>query len=107
MIAILLFALVFDLAAWSIEGGRSIPIEALSIAVILLLNAAFGTAQGYRAEAALARLKQLAVPQVWVRRDGVMVQRPSRELVRGDVVRLEAGDRVPADSVARREFCSR
>ena len=98
----MLFALVFDLTAWGLEGAHGFPLEALSVAVILLLNAAFGTAQAHRAEAALERLKQLAVPQTWVLRDGLLVQRPSRDLVRGDVVRLEAGDRIPADGVAQR-----
>ena len=50
-----------------------------------------------KAEAALARLKALAAALVWVMRDGRLTRLPSVELVPGDVVRIEAGDRVPAD----------
>ena len=51
----------------------------------------------YRSEAALARLKALAGAQAWVLRDGHFVHLPTEALVPGDRVRLEAGDRVPAD----------
>jgi magnesium-transporting ATPase (P-type) len=43
------------------------------------------------------RLKALAGPVAWVLRDGEFKRLPAREIVPGDVVRLEAGDRVPAD----------
>jgi P-type Ca2+ transporter type 2C len=42
-------------------------------------------------------LKGLATPAAWVRRDGALVQVPAQEIVPGDVARVEAGDRVPAD----------
>jgi len=53
--------------------------------------------QESKAEAALARLKALATAMVWTLRDGRLVRLPSTELVCGDLVRIEAGDRVPAD----------
>lgn len=97
LIYILLFALVFDGALWVYEGAHGWPIEALAIAIILLLNALLGLYQEQRSEAALARLKALAAAQAWALRDGHLVRVPSTDLVPGDWVRLEAGDRVPAD----------
>ena len=99
LIYILLFALGFDLVAWGVESFEGLPLESLAIGGILLLNAGLGVTQEYRAEAALERLKQLATPQVWTLRGGELVQVPSPELVPGDVIRLEAGDRIPADGV--------
>ncbi|MEQ1897034.1 MAG: HAD-IC family P-type ATPase [Vicinamibacterales bacterium] len=97
LIAILVVALAFDAALWAYEGAAGLPIEAIAIAIILLLNAALGLYQEQRSEAALARLTAMAASQSWVMRDGRLVRLPSAELVPGDWVRLEAGDRVPAD----------
>ncbi|OFV90205.1 MAG: HAD family hydrolase [Acidobacteria bacterium RIFCSPLOWO2_12_FULL_65_11] len=97
LIYILLFALVFDLGLWLFEGLQTWPIEASAIGAILLLNAGLGLYQEQRSEAALARLKALAGSQTWVLRDGHFVRLPTEALVPGDCVRLEAGDRVPAD----------
>lgn len=97
LIYILLCALAFDLGVWWYEGLQSWPIEAIAIAAILLLNAALGLYQEQRSEAALARLKALAAAHAWVLRDGHFVHLPTDALVPGDRVRLEAGDRIPAD----------
>jgi P-type Ca2+ transporter type 2C len=69
--------------------------------LILLFNAALGLYQEQRSEAALARLKALAAAQAWVLRDGEFVRLPTHNIVPGDWVRLESGDRVPADGVLR------
>ncbi len=97
LIYILLFALALDLALWIYDGARGIPFESLAIGLILALNAILGAFQEGKAEEALARLKALALPNVWVVRDGTLAQVSSAELVLGDTVRIEAGDRVPAD----------
>ena len=97
LISILLFALAFDGGLWLYEGAPGWPIEAIAIGLILLFNSALGLYQEHRSEAALARLKDLAGPHAWVVRDGQLTRLPSHLLVPGDVVRLEAGDRVPAD----------
>jgi Ca2+-transporting ATPase len=97
LIYILLCALAVDLIIWFIAGRRSLPVESFAIALILLLNAGLGVYQESKAEAALARLQALAESFVWVLRDGRVVHLPSAELVPGDVVRVEAGDRIPAD----------
>ena len=72
-------------------------IDSMVILVIVVLNAALGFAQDYRAEKALAALKKLAVPVVRVRRGRVVHEVSARELVPGDIVLLEAGNYVPAD----------
>ena len=97
LIYILLAALIFDLGLWIYEGMIAWPIESVAIALILLFNATLGLYQEYRSEAALSRLKVLAGAHAWVLRDGQLTHCPTRELVPGDVVRLDAGDRVPAD----------
>ncbi len=97
LVYLLLFALAVDLGIWLLEGAGGVPFESLAIAAILLLNAGLGLWQEYRAEDALARLRELEEPQVWVLRDGRLASVPSRELVPGDAVRIEAGGRVPAD----------
>ncbi len=71
--------------------------DAIAILAIVVLNAVLGFSQEFRAEKAMAALKQLAVPTVRVRRSGHMVEISARELVPGDVVLLEAGVLVPAD----------
>ena len=97
LIYILLFALAVDLTIWFVEGRSGWPFESIAIAVILLLNAGLGVYQESKAETALARLKGMSESLVWVMRDGKVVHLPSTELVPGDAVRIEAGDRVPAD----------
>ncbi|MCL1586891.1 MAG: HAD-IC family P-type ATPase, partial [Actinomycetia bacterium] len=103
IIYILLFALAFDVAVWAIEDMHEWPIESIAILVILAFNTIMGVWQEYRAEDALARLKELAAPNVCVRRDGSLTHIPAALLVPGDLVRVEAGDRVPADGALSSE----
>lgn len=67
------------------------------IALVLVLNAVLGFVQEGRAEGAMAALEQMLVTRVRVRRDGTTQEVDAEQLVPGDVVLLEAGDRVPAD----------
>jgi P-type Ca2+ transporter type 2C len=101
LVVILLVALLFDAGLWMFEGAIGLPVEALAIAVILLLNAALGLYQERRSEAALSRLQALAAAHAWVLRDGRLVRVPSADVVPGDLVRLDAGVRVPADGRLR------
>ncbi len=71
--------------------------NAVVILLIVVLNGVLGYTQEYRAEQAIAALKQLAVPSVRVLRDGQIVEVSAREIVPGDIVALEAGNKVPAD----------
>jgi Ca2+-transporting ATPase len=97
LIFILLFALAFDLGLWVYEGAHGWPIDTSAIGLILLFNAVFGLYQEQRSEAAIAQLTALSGAHAWVRRDGAFTRLPVAGIVPGDEVRLEAGDRVPAD----------
>jgi Ca2+-transporting ATPase len=99
LIYILLVALAIDLVIWTLEGAAGLAVESIAIACILMLNAGLGVYQEGKAEAALQRLKHLAASLVWVLRDGKLAHLPATQLVPGDVVRVEAGDRIAADGV--------
>lgn len=71
--------------------------DAAIIMFVVLLNAVLGIIQEARSEAAMEALKQMSTPNAHVRRDGQVVEIPSTQLVKGDIVLLEAGDVVPAD----------
>jgi P-type Ca2+ transporter type 2C len=91
MVVVLLIA-----AAISLIMGHGT--DAIVILIIVILNAILGFTQEYRAERAMAALKQLSVPTVRVRRDDQIREVEATSLVPGDIVLLEAGDRVPADA---------
>ena len=71
--------------------------DAVFIFVVLLLNAAIGTAQEYNAERSAEALHHLVVTTAYVVRGGEEYELDAEELVPGDVVRLESGSKVPAD----------
>ena len=79
-------------------------IDAVVILAIVVLNAALGFTQEYRAEQSMAALKRLAVPTVRVQRDGTVRELSARELVPGDIVLLETGNIVPADGRVLESF---
>ena len=71
--------------------------EAVTIGIIIFLNSTLGFLQEYRTEKTLEALKNMAAPKAKVYRDGVLIELNSEELVPGDVISLESGDRIPAD----------
>ena len=75
--------------------------DAVTIAVIVVLNAILGFVQEYRTEQTLLALRNMTAPTARVFRDGKQCILPAEQLVPGDVILLEAGDRVPADAVIR------
>jgi Ca2+-transporting ATPase len=72
-------------------------IDAITIAVIVILNSVVGFIQEYRSEKAMEAMKKLTAPKARVIRNGNEMMVDAREIVPGDIVLLEAGDRVPAD----------
>ncbi len=91
LVILLIFAAAFSLLIREY-------IDAAAIGAILVINAVLGTVQEYRAEKSLEALKRLAAPKATVLRDGLPLKIAARELVPGDVILLQAGDRVPADA---------
>lgn len=73
-------------------------LEGISILIVLLLNAVLGFVNEYRAERSVQALKALTVPLAKVVRDGVNREIFTEELVPGDIILFEAGDRIPADA---------
>lgn len=86
------------IAAALVAGIMGEWMDSITIIVIVILNAILGFVQEARAEKALEALKKLAVPMAKVLRDGEVKIIPSRNIIPGDIVLLEAGDLVPADA---------
>ncbi len=91
------FVIILLIVASIISAFLGEWVDASAIILIVVLNAALGVIQESRAEEALAALKKMAAPEAHVLRDGKRLSIPSRNLVPGDVVMLEAGNFVPAD----------
>ncbi|MFY9493605.1 MAG: HAD-IC family P-type ATPase, partial [Limnochordia bacterium] len=72
--------------------------DAAAIMAIVFLNAVLGFVQEYRAERALDALRKLTAPHCRVLRDGRKTMIDAADLVPGDIIYLEPGDRVPADA---------
>ena len=90
VVILLLAAVVSGLLGDHAGAGIIIAIVALSITLNFVLS--------FRSERAAARLREEIAPMATVRRDGRWLDLPRRELVPGDVIRISAGDRVPADA---------
>lgn len=73
-------------------------IEAVAIIVIVLFAVLLGFIQEYRAERAIEKLREMAAPTARVMRNGAEVTVLARKIVPGDILLLQAGDRVPADT---------
>ncbi len=91
------FMIVVLLAAALISGFIGELLDTIAILVIVFLNAIIGVVQEFRAERAVAALREMAAPEAQVLRDGQTVSLVATELVPGDVVLLEAGNVVSAD----------
>jgi len=106
MVYILIVAFFLSLVAPFFEEGPLTLesfLDAIVIFAILTLNAVLGFFQEYKADEAIAMLEKLTSPHARVRRGGVEQIIPSNELVPGDIVILEAGDRISADGRLIRE----
>ncbi|MCS7136672.1 MAG: cation-translocating P-type ATPase [Nitrososphaerota archaeon] len=86
------------LAATSISALLGEFIDSILIFVIVMAAVILGFVQELRAEKALEALKKMLSPRINIIRDGKVVNIATREIVPGDVLLLEAGDKVPADA---------
>ncbi len=98
MILILLAAAAISFAIACVEGEPKEFFEPALILLIVILNAVMGVMQESKAEKALEALKNLSAPHARVIRDGQEAVIDASQLVPGDIIRLEAGDFIPADS---------
>ena len=96
MIIILIAASVIS-AIMSYVQGENNYIDSIIIIAIVIANALMGVIQESKAEKAIESLKQLTPPKAKVIRDGEIKTINAQELVPGDIVKLEAGNNVPAD----------
>ncbi|MBU5225801.1 cation-translocating P-type ATPase [Clostridium senegalense] len=90
MIYILLVAAVLS----AVVGETS---DSIIILIVILINAIVGMIQEAKAEKALDALKELSTPKALVKRDGVIVEIPSEDVVPGDIVIIDAGRYIPCD----------
>ena len=91
----IIYILFFALAISAISGEY---VDAVVILTILVFNAVFGFIQEYKAEKALQSLKKIAGLKAQVLRNGKLEKIDTRELIRGDIILLEEGSKVPADA---------
>lgn len=85
-------------AAAVIAGAMGDWADTAAIVAIVLVNAVIGFLQEDRAQRALSALRSMSAPLARVVRDGELLPIPSREVVPGDRIEVEAGDHVPADA---------
>ena len=90
LVVILIIAGILSIITGNVEST-------IVIFAVIILNAILGTVQYVKAEKSLDSLKALSSPNAKVIRNGVKVEIPSREVVLGDILILEAGDLVVAD----------
>ena len=98
MILILIAAAAISFVIACVEGNPKEFFEPVLILLIVIMNAVMGVMQESKAEKALDALKGLSAPHARVIRDGTEEVIEASQLVPGDIIRLEAGDFVPADA---------
>ncbi|GGD65106.1 calcium-translocating P-type ATPase, SERCA-type [Paenibacillus nasutitermitis] len=91
------FMVLVLIGATLISGLLGEYLDAITIVAIIIINAVLGFVQEYRAEKSLRALKALSAPAAKVMRGSTIVVLPASEVVPGDIVLVESGDRIPAD----------
>lgn len=90
LVVILIIAAIISMFSGNVEST-------IVILLVLIMNAVLGTVQHVKAQRSLESLKQLSSPNAKVIRDGIKHEIPSKDVVPGDIVMLEAGDMIVAD----------
>ncbi|MBU1976245.1 MAG: calcium-translocating P-type ATPase, SERCA-type [Nanoarchaeota archaeon] len=97
MVLILIGAAIVSFALGIIEHSRDELVDGVVIVLIVVLNAVIGFIQEFKAEKSLEALKKMTTPTTKVIRQGHIREIDARDLVPGDIVVLEEGDKIPAD----------
>lgn len=97
MIIILIIASILSAGISNLQGENDY-IDAIIIIAIVVLNAIMGVIQEAKAEKSIEALQQMTPPKAKVTREGITNEINAEELVPGDIIILEAGNYVPADS---------
>ncbi|WP_378952099.1 calcium-translocating P-type ATPase, SERCA-type [Pelosinus sp. sgz500959] len=92
------FMVLILLAATLISAFLGEYADAVTILIIVIFNAILGFIQEYRAEQSMNALKKMAAPTAHVLRNGILQKIAARELVPGDIMMLESGDKIAADA---------
>jgi len=92
------FMVLILLAATLISAFLGEYADAVTILIIVIFNAILGFVQEYRAEKSMDALKRMAAPTARVIRNGILQQITAREIVPGDIMALESGDKIAADA---------
>ena len=87
------------LVATGLSAAMGQKADAITIIIIVVMNAILGFVQEYKTEKSLEALQNLAAPTSKVLRDGEVKVISADQLVPGDVIILESGDRIPADAI--------
>ena len=98
LVLLLLVATAISTALWVFERDTTLPYEAITIFVVVLLNAVMGYLQESRAAAAIAALRAITAAEATVIRDGERRRVAARTLVPGDLLLVEEGDTIAADA---------
>ena len=98
LVIILIFAAIISAGIGISRGSEEDILEALAILLVVVFIAITGFIQEYRAEKELLALRDIVSPTALVIRNGKKEEIPAKNLVPGDVILIEAGDRIPADS---------
>ncbi len=98
LVIILIFAAFISLATGIIKHNEEELVEAIAILIVVIFITVVGFIQEYRAEKGLLALKKMVSIDARVIRNNRKIKIPARELVPGDLILLEAGDKIPADS---------
>ncbi|MCW5849417.1 MAG: cation-translocating P-type ATPase [Anaerolineae bacterium] len=102
LVLVLVAATLVSAGVWFLErgqpGAEPLPYDSLVILAIVILNSVLGVVQEYRAEQSVRALRRLTAPEAKVVRGGERQRIPADQIVPGDLLILEAGDRVPSDA---------
>src|SRR3989344_4933462 len=102
LVLILIIAVILSLLVQVFESNESLKPEetynSIFIGIIIILNALLGFAQEFKAEKSIELLQKLSNPRANVYRDGKLKQIDSKDLVPGDIIEVNAGDKISADA---------